>query len=349
MQPLSAIDAISPAWDHTRKLLLSPMRWQTLLKIGIVAFFAEGAGSSFRSSSNRMGGANHLPMHLPAIVAIASLVVLIGFVLLLLAFAFFYLSSRLQFVLFDVVLRRTTVIGPIWNRYGPATWRWMALRFLLSLVALALLAPILVPAIITFIQAIPKDGSEPNLGAFLGPLLAFVGAIFLVVILVGICNLLLRDFGLPSMALEGTSLQETVARIFRFIGAEPLQVFIFVVMRVLLQLVIGIGVAVVFAIGAVILLIPLGGLGGILWATMHHGDIGLKIFMWCALAVLALVFLAIVLAAGFMFTAVVQTFFQAYALYFLGGRYPLLGEILQPTPPIPQPSFYYPPPEPAAP
>src|ERR1700679_208435 len=101
MQTLSAVDAISPAWDHTRKLLLSPIRWQTLLKIGIVAFFAEGAGNSFRSGSNRMGSGNHWPMHFPAIIAVASLIVLIGFVALLLALAFFYLSSRLQFVLFD--------------------------------------------------------------------------------------------------------------------------------------------------------------------------------------------------------------------------------------------------------
>ena len=55
----------------------------------------------------------------------------------------------------------------------------------------------------------------------------------------------------------------------------------------------------------------------------------------------------------------VMTFNQAYALYFLGGRYPLLGNLLEPpppvypyapTPPTPPPTFHPltpPPPEPA--
>jgi hypothetical protein len=60
MQPLSAIDAISPAWDHTRKLLLNPMRWQTLLKVGLVAAFAGTGSFNFNSSNfNRSTGVQH--------------------------------------------------------------------------------------------------------------------------------------------------------------------------------------------------------------------------------------------------------------------------------------------------
>ena len=343
MQPLSAIDAISPAWAHTRKLLLEPVRWTTLLKIGLVSAFAGVGSGSFSSSNfNHPGTIPHSTMHLPAIALVASVFLILGFVFLVIWFAFFYLSSRLQFVLFDLVLRRDTTIGPIWSRFGPATWRWMGLRFLFSLAAVVLALPILIPAVIAAIHSIPKTGGAPDLASLIGPIFAFIGTIVLVAIVVGIGHLLLHDFGLPSMALEGTSLQETVVRVFRLIRAEPVQILIFVVMKVILGIVAGIVIGIALVIGGLILLIPFGGIGGLMWAALHHGDLGARIAMWCLIALLALAYLAIMFVAVFMCGGVTGTFFQAYALYFLGGYYPLLGEILQPTP-VPPTGFYYPP------
>jgi hypothetical protein len=40
----------------------------------------------------------------------------------------------------------------------------------------------------------------------------------------------------------------------------------------------------------------------------------------------------------------VHVFFQAYALYFLGGRYPSLGDLLEPVPDLSGPAFVTPPP-----
>ena len=318
MQLLSAIDAISPAWDHTRKLLLNPVRWRTLLKVGLVAAFAGTGSFNFNSSNfNRPGGVSHAPLHLPAIAALASLFFVIGIVVLVVWFAFFYLSSRLQFVLFDLVLRRQTTIGPIWNRFGPATWRWMGLRFLFSLAAMILFLPILIPAVLGLIHSFPKGGAPPDIGTFFGVFAAFFGAILLIAIVIGIGHLLLHDFGLPSMALEGTPLAETVTRVFRLMRAEPLQIFLFVVMRVVLQI-----------------------LGGILYAGLHNAGSGARVGMWLMIALLTLAYAAVILVAAFMLASIIGTFFQAYALYFLGGRYPLLGEILQSTP-EPPPMFYY--------
>jgi hypothetical protein len=345
MQPLSAIDAISPAWDHTRKLLLEPMRWKTLLKIGLVAAFAGVGSGSFNSSNfNHPGAIPHSPWHFPAIALVASVLLFAGIVVLVIWLAFFYLSSRLQFVLLDVVLRRDTTIGPAWNRFGPATWRWMGLRFLYALAALVLLLPILIPAGIAAIHNFPKDGATPpDFASLMGTFFAFIGAMVLVAMVVAIGHLLLHDFGLPSMALEGTSLQETVMRVIRLIRAEPLQILIFIVMKVIIRLVAGIAIGIAFAIGALILLIPFGGLGGILWAALHKGGGAFLVAMWFLIALLTFAYLAIMLIAAFMCVGITGTFFQAYALYFLGGHYPLLGEILQPAPVPTPPGFFYPP------
>src|SRR5580698_10194898 len=99
MRPLSAVDAITPAWNHTRHLLIAPRHWRLLFKICAVAFFANMGGGSFSSS---YPGRGHLPGLSPAIAAsIFALAVVIGSIALLIALAFFYLGSRLQFVLFE--------------------------------------------------------------------------------------------------------------------------------------------------------------------------------------------------------------------------------------------------------
>lgn len=335
MQPLSAIDAIAPAWEHTRQLLFAPRRWQLLLKIGLVAAFAQtgSGGGSYNNLGNHSGLHPH-PMHLPALAALATLFLVIGFIAFLIALAFFYLGCRLQFVLLDIVLRRDTTVGPIWRRYGPATWRWMGLRILFIAVALICVSPILVPAVIQLVHAVTaaRAAAEPDLITFLGPVFGFVASIFLAAIAIGIGSTLLHDFGLPSMALESTSLGETVARVGRLIRAEPWQILLFLVMKFLLRLVAGIAVFVALMIGFLILLIPFGGVGGVLFATLHHSGTGGVVFMWFAIVLLALAYVALFFVAAFMATGIVETFFQAYALYFLGGRYPLLGDILLPTP-----------------
>ena len=342
MQPLSAIDAISPAWDHTRKMLLEPMRWTTLFKIGLVAAFAGiGGGSSFNGSSGNTGGLPHTPIHIPSLAFALPIILFAGVFLFILWLAFFYLSSRLQFVLFDVVLRRDTTIGPIWSRFGAATWRWMALRLLFLLGAIAISLPLLVPAILSLIHAIPKD-RDTDLATLIGPFFAVFGILALLAILVGIGELLLHDFGLPSMALESTSLSETVLRVFRFLRAEPLQLCLYLVMKFIVALVAGIAIGIAFGIGALVLLIPFGGVGGIMYAMLHHGDLPLRITMWFFIALLAIGYAAVMMVAIFMSAGVFGTFFQAYALYFLGGYYPLLGDALQPTPVAP-PGYYYPP------
>ncbi len=50
MQPLSATDAIAPAWQHTRRLLLGPRNPRLFFKIAAVAFFAEVTSFSFSFS-----------------------------------------------------------------------------------------------------------------------------------------------------------------------------------------------------------------------------------------------------------------------------------------------------------
>jgi len=344
MRPLSAIDAIAPAWNHTRRLLLTPRSWRLLLKIGAVAFFAQINGCNFSGS---YPGRGHMPGVSPAIAAsMLTIAFIVGGVALLVTLAFFYLSSRLQFVLFEVVLRRDTTVAPIWRRYGRATWHWIGLKLAFFAVALLCVAPVLIPVGLRFYHATRNmnasvaEGASPHLAAFFLSILGFIGAIFLILFVIGILYILLHDFGLPSMALEGTPLTETVRRVVDLTRAEPGQVLLYIFMR----LVLGFAGAIVFefalVFGLLIALVPLGGIAAILWVALHHAGFVGYAFMVVGWVILGIIFLVLLIVACIMGSGYLYTFLQAYALYFLGGRYPLVGGYLEPL--LPQPVYAYP-------
>ena len=340
MRPLSAIDAISPAWNHTRRLLLTPRSWRLLLKIGAVAFFANMGGCNFSSS---YPGRGHMPGLSPAIAAsMLAIAFVVGGVVLLFTLAFFYLSSRLQFVLFEVVLRRDTTIAPIWRRYGRATWHWMGLQLAFFVTALLCVAPFLIPVILHFVHSVHSEANVEgqNFGAFFLAILGFILVIFLILIVFAAAYTLLRDFGLPSMALEGTPLTETVRRIVNLIRAEPGQVLLYLFMRFMLAIAGAIIFEFALVFGLLIVLIPLGGVAAVLWVALHHAGFAGHAFMVVGWVMLGIIFLVLLFVACIIMFGYLYTFLQAYALYFLGGRYPLVGGYLEPL--LPQPVYAYP-------
>ena len=233
MQPLSATDAIAPAWQHTRRLLLGPRNPRLFFKIAAVAFFAEMMSSSFSFSPpfhNAHTGGGSSPSITAAIIGIIFICAVVG---LLIGLVFFYLSSRLQFTIFHVVLRSETTVAPVWRRYGPATWRWMGLKILFFLCAFACLAPLLIPGIFFIIHAITlqSHGDNSHIISFILTGMFFVFLLVLFVLALAIATVLLRDFALPSMALEGTPLRETVRRVLALTRAEPGQVTLYLLLR----------------------------------------------------------------------------------------------------------------------
>jgi hypothetical protein len=353
MLPLSAIDAIGPAWNHTRRLLWDKRDWRTILKIGVIACFAGigGIGSGGASFPNNLGNSGHSanwPASAASILAAIAAIAIFFFAAFFIVFVIMlYISSRLKFVLFEVVLRSDTTVGPIWRRYGAATWRWIGLRLILIFAALLCMAPVLLPAVVQFIHMLAKSGSQPsNVGVLFATFFGLFAMALLVAILFGIINILMHDFGLPSMALESTSIGESFSRVWRLIRAEPGQVALFVLMRFILGFAGGWCANFILGICALVAMIPFGLVALLDYLVLHGaGDAG-KIVMVVIWAILGVLFLALLFIASFMLLGYVVTFIQAYALYFLGGRYPLLGQYLAPY--WPQTHIPVPPPAPPA-
>ncbi len=85
-------------------------------------------------------------------------------------------------------------------------------------------------------------------------------------------------------------------------------------------------------------------LGALAYFVLHSaGSVGIAI-MILVFVMLGLVFFAAIFIGSFMTVGYVLTFIQAYALYFLGGRNPKVGEYLAPF--WPQPPYTFTPPQP---
>jgi hypothetical protein len=328
MRPLSASECITPAFERTKSLLFRPFQWRHFFKLTAVAFFAEvGAGTSSIVSNGQPG---KIPGVTPAIHSLILAVLFALFLFtLVLSLVMFYVGSRLQLVLLEVVATRQTTIAPIWRRCSRLTWRWIGLKLLFFLLFGLILLAVLAPVTISMFRHMPSGG-EPPFAALLSHIVLFIGAIFLCFLVVGSAYLLLRDLALPFLALEDLPISGVLSRLRAIVGAAPGEVALYVLLRFLLGLVAAIGAEILIFFILLVSLIPFTMLGGVLWLTLHHaGTIGTAALIASAI-VGGLVLLVWMACVCIGLIGVVFVFTQSYALYFLGGRYPILGNILEP-------------------
>jgi hypothetical protein len=329
-----------------------PFRMGTFLKIAAVAFFAEMGGGLNLRIPGHSNGLHQLP---PAFLAfVVAFAVLLGLVSLVIGLILFYIGSRLQLVLLELVATRFTFVGPLWSKYGSRTWRWIGLKLLLFLCILIVALPFIVAVVLYCIHhklgfsAYYASNPFSFSGLHVVQILLFIAALLLVLLIVSAIYILVHDLALPFLALEDLTISQSLSRLRALIAAEPGQIILYIFLRFILGLVFGIAAEIAVVLVLLISLIPPGIAGVILWFSLHHaGTAGIVVLVACAIFG-GLVFLcwAVCVVIGFMGTLL--TFFQAYALYFLGGRYPILGDLLDRSTPPPAYAYAaaFPPPPP---
>jgi len=349
MQILSALDAISPAFSRTKLILFSPFRkgrtWKlaataylTMVSTIFVPYFLVGL---FFIGSAKQGGGS------PAVTFLVSFCLGATLVYLLI----FYLCSRLRFAFFDIVLNGGAFVAPAWRKYSAQSLKWTAFKVVLgTLATAAVAAPMaawirhMIP-VFAALQFKPGQTMQPQI---MEAVFSFYGAMFLLEIGFGIFYLissLLGDFIVPSLALENTTLAEAFTRLGKLIRHEPGQFTLYAVLKVGLAFVGWIAQTIAFY--AVILVVGLVfGLIAMLVGFALHA-LGVSAFVLSALGMTVAIPLYLVLVFYGMFMAIgtVVTFLESYPLYFLGGRYPMLGDLLDRSTP-PPPAIPYPPPPP---
>jgi hypothetical protein len=355
MRPLSATECISPALQRTRDVLWRPFRLGTFLKLAAVAFFAElGGGFNF----NLPGRGGNLHGVAPAVQAfLVAFAVILGLGALIVGLALLYIGSRLQLVLIELVATRQRYVAPLWRKYGSPTWRWIGFKVLFFLLSVLLCLVLAVPLILYFVGHHLGFGTIFSGSLFsalhLTQIILFIALALLILLIVSVAYALVRDLGLPFLALEDLTLSDTLGRLQALLATEPGEVALFLLLRLVLGIAFGIVAELAVVIILVISLLPVAIVGVILWAALHNaGPGGTAALIGCAIFC-GLIFISWAMCVMIAILGSLLTFNQAYALYFLGGRYPMLGDLLDRSTPPPTnpyaasfPSYpppYYPP------
>jgi hypothetical protein len=355
MRVLSASECAAPAFKRTWDFYFKPFRWGRSWKWAASAYVGQ-IGLFF------------LPLPLPVLLAVLAhahvrpaiwaLLSIASVAFIALGFWIFYLCTRMEIVFFEAALTKAPLVRPIWRRYGPQTWQMVGARLVLSAVLGVFVTMPLVRYLHTMIhmfRTMPKPGMQTDPMAqaaifrsiFSSEMLLFAG-----LGIVMLLSSLLSDFMLPTLALEQESLGEAITRMLRLFRTEPLAMLAYVLLKALFGI-IGIIVQYILYILTMILsLIPFGIValivGGLSWLLLH--SVGT---LWHIVLILEIIggyslFFAWCMYFTFGSLGMVLTFLQYFALFFLGGRYPVLGNLLEPPPPAVVAPQAFEPPEPLA-
>jgi hypothetical protein len=373
--PLSAIDSIGPAFQHTKKQIFQPFRfwqWTRLALVGLVAGELGSSGgcnvpTSFPTSPNRSGGSDkfmdagmwqkipelwHGHSALMAGLITAFLVLMV--VLWLLAF---YLNSRMRFVLFDSVVMKHCHIREYWSRRRTPAFRYFVWQLLFSLCSFVVLVILIgIPMGIAWLAGWMQDPGKHVGALLLGgiPVFFLLMAVFICAIVIQVMT---KDFVVPFMAIEGVTALQGWRRLWPAIKGEKGGYAGYVGMKVVLAIaagiifgIIGLIVGVIIAIPAVIIGVAIGVASTSSAVTWNAVTITLAVVAGC-------IFLAVLFYTIALISVPVAVFFPAYSYHFLASRYPRLDALLHPPLPStpPPPVFEVPrleppplPPEPSA-
>jgi hypothetical protein len=357
--PLSAIDAITPAFHHTKQQLLQPFRVAQWAKLALVGFLAGEMTSGGCSSPNlnipaRTHGSQHflsmgLPVQNPMLYAgLIAVLIVTAIVLLVL---FLYVSSVMRFILFDSVVAKRCEIAKRWNQRQLPGMRYFVWQLLFSFVTLATLAILIgVPAGLAFAAGWPKHVKEHIVILILGGIALFF--VFLGCVLLSlIVQVLTKDFVVPQMALEDLGPIQAWRRLLPMIQSEKGSYAGYLAMKLVMNLGAAMILAIISMIVILLMLIPVGGVGVIAVLIGKTAGLTWNLYTISLTVVFGCIFIAFLIYAISLISVPATVFFPAYSIYFFASRYPRLSEVLYP--PVVAPTFappeeppFLPPPEP---
>ena len=347
--PISAVDAIDPAFQHAKRQLLQPFRFGQWARLALVGLLTGELGSSggcngnfhIPSSTHRQGGAEHflsqgwphlLGDHPLMFAGLIAILVVFGLGLIVL---FTYIASVMRFILFDSIVAKECHIRKGWarrGREGHLLFVWQMTLMLLSFLVFVILIGI--PAAFAWGLGWFAHPSEHVLGLVVGGVLLFL--VFLAaMVCFAVVHVMTKDFVVPQMALENINAFEGWRRLWLWLKAEKGGYAGYIGMKIVLAVGAGIGVAIISLVVIVVLLIPIGGLGAIALLSAKAAGATWNVYTITLAVATGAVVLAIFMFVISLISVPVVVFFPAYSIYFLAARYPALADLLWPRQPGP--------------
>lgn len=340
--PISAVDSINPAIEHTKQQLFRRFQigqWTRLAFVGMLAGEL-GSGGCNRSTFQIPGHPAPVPHPPipglgidPALLAgfIASAIVAgfaIGIILM-------YISSVMRFILFDSVVQRECHIRQSWSRRLSPGWHYFVFKLLYAALSVAGIAIVIgIPVLFAFARGWVKAPKEHLAPLILGGV--FLGGLFLLfAVVTAVVLVLTKDFVIPQMALENVDVLEGWRRLWPMIQSEMGAYVSYIVMKIVLAIAAGILIGIATAILALIIAVPSIAFGLLAVITGKTAGLTWNVYTITLAVVIACILLAIFFYVVSLIYVPAIVFFPAYSLYFFAGRYPQLSAVLY-SPPVPR-------------
>jgi hypothetical protein len=338
--PISAVDTISLAFQHTKRQLVQPFRfwqWTRLAVVGLLAGELGSSGCNVPSNFNlpQQPNSRHLldsglwstnPALFAALIAVLAVAGLVLWLVLM------YVSSVMRFILFDSVLAKECHIRQGWRQRQSPGLRYFLWQMAYALVTFGgIIVLIGIPAGFAFLVGWLKEPSQHLLPLVLGGTLLFF-VVMLFVLSAAVIHVMTKDFIVPQMALENIGVMEGWRRLWPMVQAEKGGYAGYIGMKIVLAIGSAIVVGVATLILGLIVAIPTVALAII--AVLTGKTAGLT---WNAYTITLAVVVGCVLFAVFMYLVALISvplvvFFPAYSIYFFAARYRALSAVVYPAP-----------------
>ena len=337
--PISALDAIPLAFQHTRQQLFQPFRFWQWTRLAVVGLLAGelGTGGGFHRSnfnfSHPTGSSRHLidpvwagidPAVLGGLVAVLLIAALVFGIILM------YISSVMRFILFDSVMAKQCHIREGWSRRQDPGWRYFLWKLLYLLIFLSVLVVLIgIPLGFAYAAGWLKEPKEHLLPLLLGGVaLFFVLLIFFVA--VAVIFVLTKDFVVPQMAFEEIGVIEGWRRLWPMMQSETAGFAGYIGMKIVMAIGAGIVVGIATLILGLFIAIPTVGLSILAILTGKSAGLTWNAYTITLAVVVGSILLAIFLYMVALISVPVIVFFPAYSIYFFAARYPALSAALYP-------------------
>jgi hypothetical protein len=335
MKVYSASEAVWPALLRTYSYLFRAFKWETYLKLATMATVCEGFVVSFRFSIP-----NTFPFEVDAaalksfVLAPAFLpVTILGVTAIFLAGIYcFYLVTHLRFAFFHCLIHQTKRIRKASKLYSVEAERFFTASMLvwLSLLVAAVLVVVLFVAATYTVIATPTPEGKLDPGNFLFLFFPCIGIVFVFILSVCAAQVVLNDFILPHMAIEGATFNKAWADVRVRIAANKETFLSFFILRLGMPLIAGIVLgAAAWLVGWIVF--GLLGMSAAGFNSMLDGATGARAYILTAINML---FVLLGLSAGLVLAASfggpLGVFMRSYALIYYGGHYKALGVLLDP-------------------
>jgi len=335
------VDAISPAFQHTKKQLIEPFRAGQWAKLALVGFLAGEvhsggcSGGNFQMPTRTSGGDRFLDIGLSAMnpAAYAGLIALLVVAVFVLWVLFIYVNSVMRFVLFDSVVTKRCEIRQYWNRRQKPGLRYFGFQLLLFLVMMVGLTILIgIPAAFALAVGWLKQSSQHMVPLILGGVILFFLVMTFVVLWL-IVVVFSKDFVVPQMALEDIGAMEAWRRLVLMLKSEKGGYAGYLGMKIVMAIGAAVIVGIAAAIIILLMLIPVGGFGAVLILMGKSGGLHWNLYTITLAVVVGSFLLAVILYVVSLVSVPAIVFFPAYSIHFFAARYPALNAVLHPAPP----------------